>query len=97
MIWLAAHGPIPEDLEIDHKNRTKADNRLSNLRLVTKSVNVHNRPGFEGLPDRPFKLTPLQVVEIRKLKSMGLSSGVIAQRFGVCHQHISRIAKGTRW
>lgn len=97
VVWLAVNGLIPPGLEIDHINRIKHDNRLSNLRLLSKSANAHNRPGFEGLADRPFKLTPEQVGEIRELKRQGVPCKTIASRFGVCHQHISRIARGTRW
>jgi hypothetical protein len=36
-------GPVPDDLEIDHINRDRKDNRISNLRLVTRSGNMENR------------------------------------------------------
>ncbi|WP_278445217.1 HNH endonuclease [Stutzerimonas kunmingensis] len=41
LAWLYVHGSFPE-LEIDHINRDKADNRLCNLRLATTSQNQHN-------------------------------------------------------
>ena len=33
----------PGDLEIDHINRNKDDNRIENLRLVTRNENLRNR------------------------------------------------------
>jgi hypothetical protein len=39
--WLLAHGSWPEG-EIDHINGDKLDNRLCNLRDVSKSVNQQN-------------------------------------------------------
>ena len=36
-------GPAPEELEWDHKDRDKLNNRRENLRLVTKQVNNFNR------------------------------------------------------
>jgi hypothetical protein len=41
LAWLLVHGALP-DLEIDHKNGLKTDNRISNLRPVTGSVNKQN-------------------------------------------------------
>ncbi len=41
-VWVAAHGPIPPGLEIDHINRVRHDNRIENLRLATSSQNKVN-------------------------------------------------------
>lgn len=49
LIYATFVGKIPyrdadgNSLDIDHKNRDKQDNRLSNLRLVTHSANCKNR------------------------------------------------------
>ena len=45
VIWEMHNGTIPNGLEIDHINRDRADNRIENLRAVTRSVNQHNKPG----------------------------------------------------
>lgn len=39
--WLMTYRELPE-LEIDHINRIKSDNKISNLRLVTRSKNCKN-------------------------------------------------------
>ncbi len=40
MAWLYMHGKLP--IEIDHVNHNKADNRLINLRDVTRKENMRN-------------------------------------------------------
>jgi hypothetical protein len=41
LAWLWVHGTWPP--EIDHLNRDKADNRISNLRAATPALNALNR------------------------------------------------------
>ena len=41
-VWEQANGPIPDGYEIDHINGQRADNRLENLRLVTRQENMRN-------------------------------------------------------
>ncbi len=41
LAWLYVHGFFP-DGDIDHINRDRADNRLSNLRVTTRALNHQN-------------------------------------------------------
>ncbi len=41
IVWLYVYGAMP-DGHIDHINRCRDDNRICNLRIVTRSQNKHN-------------------------------------------------------
>ena len=42
LIWIYHFGNISKEFEIDHINRTPSDNRIQNLRLVTRQENRFN-------------------------------------------------------
>lgn len=52
IVWEGFNGRIPDGYMIDHINRNKQDNRIENLRMVTRSQNVHNskRARADGMP-----------------------------------------------
>lgn len=43
LVYETFNGPIPEGYEIDHVNTIRDDNRLSNLRVVTRKGNMANQ------------------------------------------------------
>lgn len=57
IVWMAFRGRIPDGLDIDHINGRRDDNRLENLRIVTRRENSLNRQnpnknsksGFRGV------------------------------------------------
>lgn len=49
VVWIAAHGPIPPGLLINHMNLRRWDNRLANLELTTHTGNLRHartRPDY---------------------------------------------------
>lgn len=57
LAWLWMHGEWPEDF-IDHRDRSKTDNRVSELRKATNGQNIANskpraRSGFKGVYAAP--------------------------------------------
>lgn len=62
LAWLYVYGALPaNDMDIDHRNRDRKDNRIRNLRIVTKAQNRQNvmKPqrngssGIRGVSKRP--------------------------------------------
>ena len=45
LVYIYHYGDIPEGLYVDHINRDRSDNRIENLRLVTKQENSWNNSG----------------------------------------------------
>lgn len=48
IIWEMHYGKIPEGMEVDHINHDRTDNRIENLRLVTKQVNMKNKSSYSN-------------------------------------------------
>jgi hypothetical protein len=53
LAWVITHGPIPFGMEIDHINRNRSDNRISNLRIATTRENLQNK----GRPEEQIGTT----------------------------------------
>lgn len=85
IIWVAANGPVPYGMEIDHINGDKKDNRLCNLRMVTSSENVT----FASA-----SLTYAQAEEIRRRYAAGgVSQTQLAREYGVTRTVTSRVLR----
>lgn len=107
-VWQAFNGPIPDGLEINHKNGVRNDNRLVNLELVTKSGNARHK--FEvlgaqsnfrpqhGSTNGSAKLSPDDIRQIRQMYATGdFRQKDLAGRFGVSQPMIGKIVRGDNW
>ena len=43
IVWELHYGPVPEGLEIDHKDGQRSNNAVENLRLVSRELNARNK------------------------------------------------------
>lgn len=101
MVADAFLGPIPEGMQVNHKNGQKDDPRLSNLEIVTNSENrthsyrvlkVAPNRGKLGTANHNAKLSWNEVVEIRRMYSAKeLGMGALASKFGVSKQTVFSI------
>ena len=88
LAWYLGHGEWPApDMEIDHINRIKGDNRLCNLRMVSKSINLRNQPLRPAKADlattairvRRFAIhpAPMPIEDLRKLIAYDRDTGIL--------------------
>jgi hypothetical protein len=103
LVYLFFNGGYNPDLEINHLNGVKKDNRFNNLEVVTKSRNKKHSyeigimPIHKGSKKTLAKLTEDSVKYIREQVSAGVPQCFMAAEFDVSRQLISRVVSGERW
>jgi|SRR3974390_522639 len=107
LLWEAFNGAIPSNLEINHKNGKRSDNRLHNLELLTKSQNcthafrqngrpAPNNPSF-GSKNGSAKLKEEDIPKIFALYDAGFLQRQIGKRYGVSQRTISCVLRKKNW
>lgn len=80
-----------DGLQVRHLDGNPENNRLSNLALGTQSQNQLDLYDYRGYH---HKLTPKDVIEIRRRLAEGETGRSLAKDFGVCESNISCIKCG---
>jgi len=110
LVVIAFIGPIPEGLQVNHKNGVRSDNRLENLEVVTASQNhlhafreLGRKPAGGRLPGSSnpnAKLTEEKVKEIRRLWGANPKWGYqqeLARQFDVDDVTINHVVRRYSW
>lgn len=92
--YTLAYGDIPSGLQINHRcNNPKCCNP-SHLYAGTQSQNMRDKVDSGRFNYRKRFLTEEQVL---KMRSMNVSSAVVAREFGISRSHAKNVLNGTRW
>lgn len=107
LVWTTFKGPVPEGLEINHKDGDRDHPALTNLELMTRGENaahsfqVLGRANFNvpqlGSRNGSAKLTEKDIPEIFRLYAEGMYQWQIAERFGVSQPAIGMILRREKW
>lgn len=93
--------PPTERHQVAHIDGSKQNNSVSNLRWATPEENQADRKthGTSNTGSRHprSKLTEIDVIEMRALRSKGHTSKEIAQRYGIGQAYASSIVCGRFW
>jgi hypothetical protein len=102
-IYAALCGPVADGVVIRHKCDNPCCVNPSHLTAGTPADNVHDMHDRGRNADRrgekhPLaKLTADDVIELRRLKAMGLTNRAIADKFGISVQQAGKIARRENW
>lgn len=58
VVWEEAHGPVPHGYLVHHRNEDRADNRLRNLKLMTRAAHTRLHHAGKISPMRGKKYGP---------------------------------------
>jgi len=102
LVCEAFHGPAPSPLhEAAHGDRTPVHNTPDNLRWATKTENDADKKRhgtvLHGERHPMVRLTPDQVIEIRRRLGRGHRQADIADDFGIAPGTVSKIKNRRRW
>lgn len=101
LVMLAFVGPVPKGQLVRHRDGTRTNCTLSNLRYGTPAQNmqdaIEHGTTTPGMKNAMAKLTDANVIEIRRLCGTGLSDTAVAKLFDVSRPSITYIRQRKTW
>lgn len=103
LVAAAFIGPIPDGMQVNHKNGKKNDNRVVNLEIVTAAENnlhafrVLNRTRSPGSKHHSAKLTEVDVLDIRWLHGLGVKQFELAKEYGIDKTTVRDLVHRHHW
>ncbi len=101
LVMAAFAGEKPAGMEVAHLDGNPANNHISNLAYVTHTENCSHRvdhgTASRGDACPTSKVTSDDVVDMRWLRSQGVSARDLGDLFGVSSRQVRRICSGSRW
>ena len=103
LVWSAFNGSIPENMQVNHLNEVKTDNRLENLNLMTCKENINYGTGIERSTKKrsktvlQFDLQDILIKEYPSIKQAGRETGFAFQNICSCCKGKLKQAYGYKW
>lgn len=103
VVYALQYGTCPGDMQINHKDGNKQNNKVENLELVTGSENVRHaiQNGLtkilKGEECTQSILSDEIVLKMYDMFRKGMDNFAVAEVFGIEWKHVSLIRNGKRW
>lgn len=99
-VWESLNGPIPDGMQINHKDLNRTNNAPANLEVVTPAGNIQHsyaagrkHPWTDAAEWRPGKarLTPETIAAVRARRAAGVGLKALGIEFGISTTHAQRL------
>ena len=103
LVWEAFNGSIPENMQVNHLNEIKTDNRLENLNLMTAKENLNWGTRNERMakskskPVLQFTLEDILIKEYPSTHQAYRETGFANQHISDCCNGKRKTAYGFKW